>query len=120
MGNPAMFLCPWHNEKTPSLAIDFVKNHAHCFGCGKSATVGEVIQEFVVTGRTARVSVDVCEAASQSAGEWLVEVTEDLVDRTAVHLGLQRCNREVVPDILRGMLDEYDTLVEFYENRKRG
>jgi hypothetical protein len=119
MRNPAMFLCPWHDEKTPSLAIDFVRNHAHCFGCGKSATVGDVIQEFASTGRTACVPVDVDEAAPE-AGEWLVEVTEDLIDRTAVHLGLQRCKREMVPGILRGMLDEYDTLVQFHEKRKRG
>lgn len=31
-GRPAMILCPWHDDTTPSLAV--YGDHAHCFGCG--------------------------------------------------------------------------------------
>lgn len=29
-------LCPFHDEKTPSLSIDRKKGLYHCFGCGQS------------------------------------------------------------------------------------
>jgi DNA primase len=32
-------LCIFHEEKTPSLIIDFNEMSYHCFGCGKSGTV---------------------------------------------------------------------------------
>lgn len=35
-------LCGWHEEQTPSLHIDFRLRYAHCFGCGKQPTWGEV------------------------------------------------------------------------------
>ena len=31
--------CPFHNEKTPSLQVDAVRQFYHCFGCGKEGDV---------------------------------------------------------------------------------
>ena len=31
-------ICPFHNEETPSLVIDYDKQEAHCFGCDKTYT----------------------------------------------------------------------------------
>lgn len=35
--------CVWHNEATPSMHIIKKSNKAHCFGCGKSGSVIDVI-----------------------------------------------------------------------------
>lgn len=32
-------LCPFHNDKNPSLSIDFERGIFHCFGCGQSGGV---------------------------------------------------------------------------------
>lgn len=32
-------LCPFHEEKTPSMMIDFRSMRYHCFGCGESGTM---------------------------------------------------------------------------------
>lgn len=37
-------LCPFHNEKTPSLAINVDENFFHCFSCGKSGNIYKWIQ----------------------------------------------------------------------------
>lgn len=38
-GRSVMAICPFHDEKTPSLSIDPVRGLYHCFGCGKSGDV---------------------------------------------------------------------------------
>jgi len=41
-GNNYTMLCPWHNEKTPSLAISTKESFYHCFGCGKHGHLEEI------------------------------------------------------------------------------
>jgi len=36
--------CPFHHEKTPSFAVDEVRQFYHCFGCGASGDVIKFIQ----------------------------------------------------------------------------
>ena len=45
-------LCPWHNDKNPSLSFTPSKNIFHCFGCGKSSTTIDFVmfQENVDSG----------------------------------------------------------------------
>ncbi len=38
-GKELMTLCPFHDEKTPSMALSPEKNLYHCFGCGESGSV---------------------------------------------------------------------------------
>ena len=40
MGGKAYILCPFHNEKTPSMTI--YEDHCHCFGCGRYANNAEM------------------------------------------------------------------------------
>jgi DNA primase len=40
--NKTGILCPFHNEKTPSCAVDYDKNYFYCFGCGATGTVDEL------------------------------------------------------------------------------
>jgi len=44
-GRSVMAVCPFHNEKTPSLSIDPARGLYHCFGCGKSGDVFSWIEE---------------------------------------------------------------------------
>ncbi len=43
-GNTYYCLCPFHTEKTPSLAINTEENFFHCFSCGKSGNIYKWIQ----------------------------------------------------------------------------
>ena len=44
-GRSVMAVCPFHQEKTPSLSIDPARGLFHCFGCGKSGDVFTWVQE---------------------------------------------------------------------------
>lgn len=44
-GRGCKALCPFHQEKTPSLSIDTQKGVYHCFGCGKSGDHLTFLQE---------------------------------------------------------------------------
>lgn len=43
-GNTYYCICPFHEEKTPSLAINTEENFFHCFGCGRSGSIYQWIQ----------------------------------------------------------------------------
>src|SRR5262245_65174967 len=38
-------LCPFHNEKTPSLSVHATRQFYHCFGCGASGDVFSFVQK---------------------------------------------------------------------------
>ncbi len=44
-GRSVMAVCPFHQEKTPSLSIDPARGLFHCFGCGKGGDVFQWVQE---------------------------------------------------------------------------
>ena len=44
-GRTVMAVCPFHQEKTPSLSIDPARGLFHCFGCGKSGDIFGWVQE---------------------------------------------------------------------------
>ena len=44
-GRSVMAVCPFHQEKTPSLSIDAARGLYHCFGCGKGGDVFQWVQE---------------------------------------------------------------------------
>ncbi len=44
-GRSVMAVCPFHNEKTPSLSIDPARGLFHCFGCQKSGDVFDWVKE---------------------------------------------------------------------------
>ena len=43
-GNTYYAVCPFHNEKTASLAVNTEENFFHCFGCGRSGNIYKWIQ----------------------------------------------------------------------------
>ena len=93
-GRSVMAVCPFHQEKTPSLSIDGARGLYHCFGCGKSGDVFRWIQD--TQGLDFRESV---ELLARRAG---VTLTEDLnADR-------QRGRREDLIEVTRAA-SEYFT-----------
>jgi DNA primase len=44
-GRTFMAVCPFHEEKTPSMSLDRARGLYHCFGCGKGGDVFSFIQE---------------------------------------------------------------------------
>ena len=68
-GRSVMAICPFHQEKTPSLSIDPARGLYHCFGCGKSGDVFGWVQETQNVGFS-----DAVELLARRAG---VTVTQD-------------------------------------------
>jgi len=44
-GRSYMAVCPFHQEKTPSMSLDRARGLYHCFGCGKGGDVFEFVKE---------------------------------------------------------------------------
>lgn len=44
-GSSFMGLCPWHDDKNPSLSVDKTKGVYHCFGCGESGDAIELVKK---------------------------------------------------------------------------
>lgn len=44
-GRSYMAVCPFHEEKTPSMSLDRARGLYHCFGCGKGGDVFEFVKE---------------------------------------------------------------------------
>jgi DNA primase len=68
-GRSVMAICPFHQEKTPSLSIDPARGLYHCFGCGKSGDVFGWVEETQGVGFS-----DAVELLARRAG---VTVTQD-------------------------------------------
>ena len=45
-GNRWWGCCPFHNEKTPSFAINEYEQFFHCFSCGASGDVIKFVEKF--------------------------------------------------------------------------
>jgi len=78
-------LCPFHDDKNPSLHINVIKNLFHCKGCGKS---GSVIDWVMFTQ-----NIDVAEAITQLRSKNLV------LDRTFFSLKKTEAEEEQKIDI---------------------
>lgn len=92
-GRSTMAVCPFHQEKTPSLSIDGARGLYHCFGCGKSGDVFRWVQD--TQGLDFRESV---EFLARRAG---VPLTEDLkADR-------RRGRREELIEVTRAASDYF-------------
>lgn len=44
-GRTFMAVCPFHEEKTPSMSVDRARGLYHCFGCGKGGDIFSFVQE---------------------------------------------------------------------------
>jgi len=44
-GKSFIGLCPWHDDKNPSLSVDRVKGLYNCFGCGESGDVFSLVEK---------------------------------------------------------------------------
>jgi DNA primase len=44
-GRSYMAVCPFHEEKTPSMSVDRARGLYHCFGCGKGGDIFEFVEE---------------------------------------------------------------------------
>jgi DNA primase len=44
-GRSVMAVCPFHQEKTPSMSVDRGRGLYHCFGCGKGGDIFRFVQE---------------------------------------------------------------------------
>lgn len=90
-GRSVMAVCPFHQEKTPSLSIDQARGLYHCFGCGKSGDVFSWVQEsqsldfreaLELLARRAGVTLTESPADAKRRGrrEELVRATQAAVD----------------------------------------
>ena len=95
-GRSVMAICPFHQEKTPSLSIDAARGLYHCFGCGKSGDVFRWVQE--------TQSVDFRDAVELLARRAGVTLTEDPAE------GRRRSQRET-------LIKATGAAVEYYGKR---
>jgi DNA primase len=98
-GRSVMAICPFHQEKTPSLSIDGARGLYHCFGCGKSGDVFRWVQE--------TQSVDFRDAVELLARRAGLTLTEDPA------AGRRRGRREELIKVTQAA-------VEFYHERLKG
>lgn len=101
-GRNVMAVCPFHQEKTPSMSVDAARGLYHCFGCGKSGDLFTWVQEtqgldfsdsLELLARRANVTLqrDPDAAKRRDRRELLVDATEKAV---AFYLGRLRDGRD--------------------------
>jgi DNA primase len=92
-GRSFMAVCPFHEEKTPSMSVDRARGLYHCFGCGKGGDVFSFVQE------TQGVDfADALELLARRAGITLVQDPAD---------ARQRGRRGDAVEALRRAIDVY-------------
>jgi DNA primase len=90
-GRSVMAVCPFHQEKTPSLSLDPARGLFHCFGCGKSGDIFGWVQEtqsvdfresVELLARRAGITLTETPGDAQRRGrrEELVRATQEAVD----------------------------------------
>ncbi len=106
-GRNVMAVCPFHQEKTPSLSIDAARGLYHCFGCGKGGDIFAWVQEtqsldfreaIELLARRAGITLTETpgEAKRRGRREELVRATREAVDfyrerlKTAADAGTAR------------------------------
>ena len=94
-GRAYMAICPFHEEKTPSMSLDRVRGFYHCFGCGKGGDVFGFVEE--TQGVDFR---DALEILARKAG---VTLTHDPADAK------RRGRQEAAVEALRKAADLYHT-----------
>ena len=45
-GNKKWIICPFHNDKNPSMMLDDISGRFYCFGCGKSGSIFDFLEEY--------------------------------------------------------------------------
>lgn len=84
-------ICPFHQEKTPSMSLDPSRGFYHCFGCGAGGDIFKFVQEtqgldfseaVELLARQAGVTLRVDPQAAQRRGERhrLIDAVESAVD----------------------------------------
>ena len=77
-GRAYLAVCPFHQEKSPSLSLDPARGLYHCFGCGKGGDVFTFIQEtqgldfnesLELLARQAGIQLEVDPGAARQRGE---------------------------------------------------
>ena len=92
-GRSYMAVCPFHEEKTPSMSVDRARGLYHCFGCGEGGDVFKFVQE------TRGVSFG--EALDMLAGKAGIQLVRDPAE---VH---KRGRRAAAVEALRRAIDVY-------------
>ena len=98
-GNTHYAICPFHNEKTASLAVNADDNFFHCFGCGRSGNIYKWIQW------TENLSFD--QAVQKVANITGSDISEYIESETvAFYKLLNKLNNPKEPDVIeRTILD---------------
>ncbi len=93
-GRSYMAVCPFHQEKTPSMSVDRARGLYHCFGCGKGGDVFDFVQE--------TRGVQFSEALDMLAGKAGITLTHDPAEAR------KRGRRAASIEALRRALDVYN------------
>jgi len=100
-------LCPFHDERTPSLKFREADEHWHCFGCGKRGDVIDFVSEFehvskpeAIARLTGGQAVEFSEEDRRRRDEWLKAeaVKEESRQAAAIELARRRWDRATPVD----------------------
>lgn len=97
-GRNVMAVCPFHQEKTPSMSVDAARGLYHCFGCGESGDLFRFVEQTQGLGFS-----DALELLARRAG---VQLRVDPLEKK------RRGERE-------RLIEAVGAAVEFYHERLR-
>ncbi len=122
-GRSVMAVCPFHQEKTPSMSVDAARGLYNCFGCGQSGDIFRFVQEtqsvdfsdaVELLARRSGITLqrDPGEQRRRSRREALIAATREAVD---FYLDRLRSARDAAPArrYLRGRGYDADVVTQF-------
>jgi DNA primase len=96
-GRAFMAICPFHEEKTPSMSVDRARGLFHCFGCGEGGDVFTFVQKTQGVGFP-----DALEILARRAGLALTD-QPDLTQRSGRRAEAVEANRRAI-EVYHGRL----------------
>jgi DNA primase catalytic core len=126
-GNSHMGLCPFHDDKEPSLSVDQAKGLFHCFGCGESGDVFDLVMKIKGIGfkeSLAYLKNDLPISSPEPKAREIQLPTSELSEAEQIVLGaveeipLDKADLNSIIEYYQGQLSKTPEALEYLKGRK--
>ena len=90
-GSKKWCVCPFHDDKNPSMIVDDDRQNFHCFGCGESGDIFAFLMKYE--------HLSFPEALAKLAAEAGVDIKKNLDEENVYQFRIRICERPILEKI---------------------